>query len=296
MRDALLQEEDQARGKKRGEATKSEDGGLAGGSDDDSDGVELKQLEKGASAATQFLYFNYALNTNPKILGVLQSRRFELLSFLENALEVTGNPTDGVNDDANRGKNDNEEEEDEEEDGPARHNVNGPGAVAISWEDVVRRCVSYVKVTQAEGSVNDGATMRVFELFGTHLLKARYVEPLDGDISLLYEEEGSVGGMSAIELQKFKETQTALDGLGVVPIVLEAIAADDPGTQMKPLVRAAVELLIELQLGGNSVTQSSVAEYINSQGGTRLLSALRSRITNTSAVIEVRRNESLALG
>lgn len=57
---------------------------------------------------------------------------------------------------------------------------------------------------------------------------------------------------------------------GVMEICLETIANDDVEAKMGPLTTSAIELAIELQIGGNPVTQASVARYINSQNGAKV--------------------------
>ena len=232
--------------------------------DDLVDEVELVRIHDGAAAfggglgadataSTRWSYFAHALNSNPKIERVLQSRRFELLEFLENSHEVTGNP---LGDGDAKAEADQEGGGDGDGDGGTvaeakRINVNGVGAVTISWEDVVQRCVTYVKVQQAEGTFSAESGIRVFELFRTHLLKARHIP---ADKTNKYSSGAtctslSVGELSPAQLKKYHRAQSALDAYGVVEIVLETIANDDPDAKMGPLTTCAIELAIELQVG-----------------------------------------------
>ena len=50
-------------------------------------------------------------------------------------------------------------------------------------------------------------------------------------------------------------------------ICLETIGNDDVEANMSPLTISAIELAVELQIGGNVTSQASVIKYINSQVG-----------------------------
>eukprot|EP00621_Florenciella_sp_RCC1693_P013539 CAMPEP_0182529542 /NCGR_PEP_ID=MMETSP1323-20130603/5259_1 /TAXON_ID=236787 /ORGANISM="Florenciella parvula, Strain RCC1693" /LENGTH=969 /DNA_ID=CAMNT_0024738755 /DNA_START=20 /DNA_END=2929 /DNA_ORIENTATION=+ len=168
----------------------------------------------------------------------------------------------------------------------------GAGSMLIKWEDIVKRCVNYVKMQLAEAeAVNDAVCIRVFELFRTHLIKARFIEPDLDDAAVDPDAptELFVGGLSADQLKQYHAAQSRLNGQGVMEVCLETIANDDVEAKMGPLTISAIQLAVELQVGGNRVTQGSVVEYINSQAGAKFMEVLHQRICRTTTMLEVHR-------
>ena len=226
--------------------------------DRDHSGGGVAQGAMYSRPAEMLVHFREALDANVKLQRKLTSRQFELVEVLENAADVTGDA--GV---ANRVPG-----------------ADGPGSVHVTWAALVRRMVAFV--ARHHRDADEAPCLRVCRVLALHLQRARSSD--DGDVLELNE-------LSSRARRAYVRKQSALVDFGVASMALAAVAARGASAASEDdLAAAAVDLLLEMLLGGNGAVQAAVFTFIKkSSKDNKFLTHIRARVQLSVSAIKERK-------
>jgi len=228
----------------------------------------------------QVSIFRTGISKNKHIQKAIQRRRFELLTKLEN-----GVPAD---------------------------TKKYPGAADVVWEKLVRRMAVYALdrssslVQDTDIDDHDGQEICeiIFRLLKDHLIKAR-TWPLNEDGERVVDANGknSFNDPSVVDLklldpedlstedrQSYVDKQLALLDNGIVQLLLEVIIMRNSDEEDGDLADMSLEVLDEVQLGGNEQVRQVLYDYtVTKDVDGRLLQCLTSRIERSiDSIVEAK--------
>jgi hypothetical protein len=189
----------------------------------------LKNDQEPATPQDILDYVSQALTVNPKLINKLNARHYSLVTLLENVEASTG------------------------EKGTANQfpGADGLGSVTITWEALVRRMVKYVN--QHNHDRDETNSLRVLRVLRSYLAKA--CSEADGTPVDMWE-------MSESRRQAYINKQTKYVELGVADLCFRAISTH-PSNIEGNLADEALEMLLQMSMGGNSQVQAALINFIH---------------------------------
>ena len=145
----------------------------------------------------------------------------------------------------------------------------GDSSVRVTWDAVVARMVSHA----VANTFNDDPlpVVRAMVVLRSHVLKSR--SSADGTRVL------GVGSLGPERLEAYRVKQRALNAAGATTVALRAISTHHGTSSQARRVASGVELLQELLSSGNVAVQASVCEYmVDVDKDAHLLKHLRLRL------------------